>query len=339
MNLPYPSKTPLQKQEAIKASVEGQPLEKSIPLPDRIDIILPAIKTIQVGISQAFHNKTLKPGYTQSAYSISFNPQKISPKRLCQHIGAGGAWTPGVFTGNRRVKENFISSQILAVDFDNDTRVQDVLMDDSVCAYASMIYPTPSSTKEHPKCRLVFLLEEPVTSMSRGETLQRGVMNRFSYLNPDTACKDATRLFYGSDVGLCVFYADGVLPLKIAGSWCEIEAFREELKTNSRTHISGTKNLDEQGQNSYAQKAYESELFILRTHPAADHTGRNNQLFMSACSIFGMVKGGWPGIIGTDATRELYSAGLCLGLSEREVLSTIKSAERTAQARSLPNGS
>lgn len=155
-------------------------------------------QVIHCGISRAFHNKTNKTG-RQAAFGDSFKPTAQTPEQLAAHILQGGAFTPGCFKTNRRTKENFTSSQLLGLDFDNGVSVAQAAADPFIQRYAFLIYPTPSSTPEHPKTRVLFVLSEPVCQGERWEAMQRGLIARFSHWKPDPACKDSARLFFGSD--------------------------------------------------------------------------------------------------------------------------------------------
>src|SRR5688500_14635329 len=100
---------------------------------------------------------------------------------------------------NTRRKDTFVSSQIVGLDFDGNVSVQDCLNDAFIASNAYLIYPTPSSTPEHPKTRVMFLLENAITRVQEWERLQRGLLWRYRELQPDPSCKDGARLFYGSD--------------------------------------------------------------------------------------------------------------------------------------------
>ena len=86
---------------------------------------------IKCGISRHFHNKVNRAPDTRGckshkthdncwAFSTSFISTEISLEALIAHIVSGGAFTLGYFKEKRRLKRNFISSQLLALDFDGD---------------------------------------------------------------------------------------------------------------------------------------------------------------------------------------------------------------------------
>lgn len=180
---------------------------------------------IDLSLSDAFLNKLNLWG-RKAAFNKSLIPSRITLKELVAHISKGKAWAQGYFKSGRR-KTAFISSQTLALDFDGGVSVADALADPFIRQYAFLIYPTPSSTPEVPRTRVIFILSEPVSQATAWETMQRGLINYFAHWHPDQSCKDATRMFYGSTVpGECVNY-EARLPLEIAGGLTRPEAEAE----------------------------------------------------------------------------------------------------------------
>lgn len=176
------------------------------------------IQSIQCGLSQAFHNKENRTG-SKTAFGQSFQPRTVTTAEFVAHITSGKAWTQGFFKDNSRRKTHFVSAQTLALDLDDHVSVQDVLAEPLIAAHALLVHPSPSSTPDHPKTRVIFVLSEAVTDMTGWEQLQRGALARFAHLRPDPACKDAARLFYGSTVDGAHVNLAAVLPLAVAQAW------------------------------------------------------------------------------------------------------------------------
>lgn len=165
---------------------------------------------IKCGISQAFHNKTNISGNAK-AFGNSFTPTETDLPVLVQHITNGGAWTPGYFAGISRTKATFIQGEFLALDFDENTSVQDLLGIAFFKQYACLLDPTASHTPEYAKTRAVFHLDRSITNVEEFESLQTGFIALFSHLSPDEKCKDAARLYFGSDVQGAHINLDAVL--------------------------------------------------------------------------------------------------------------------------------
>lgn len=178
-----------------------------------------------VSLSDAFHNKQNLTG-SKRAFS-NYRTAEVTPGEFAHHILSGKAWAPCCFKDAHRRKTQFRASQLLALDLDEGVSFQTALSHDFIRQYAFLVHPSPSSTLEHPKSRVIFLLDEPVTQVSAWEALQYGLIEHFHELHPDKACKDAARMFYGSDVSGAVINEDAHLPLSVAGALTQPEATTE----------------------------------------------------------------------------------------------------------------
>jgi hypothetical protein len=158
-----------------------------------------------------------------------------------------------------RNRNNFKSHQIVCVDIDGGMRIEDLFNDDFYEAYALGFYTTPSHTEENPRFRIVFLLEEAITSEILMRQLYTGMMAL--YESADEACKDGSRLFYGTPYcQLFEYRNDKVLPLEVIIELIEVgcsnirdeENFQNDLP-KSRNHIN----------NVYAARTAEEEIKIV----------------------------------------------------------------------------
>lgn len=149
---------------------------------------------LTVSLSNSFYNKQeLTPHCWLSFYATD-----VSEETFIQHVTTGSAFCPGVFANDHRKDENFLSAELIGVDFDNNVSVE-TLVNHKHSNLLWMIYATPSSTKENPKSRALIKLNKPITDADEYKTLVRAVQDIFSDLQPDKATKDAARLFFGSD--------------------------------------------------------------------------------------------------------------------------------------------
>lgn len=290
-----------------------------------------AIGALSCNLSQAFVNKVLQPGYTKAAFSNSFYPEAVTVEQFVTHISNGLAFTCGLFHSNRRAKANFKSSQMLALDLDNGVSVATCLQDSHIRDYSAIVYPTPSSSEKTPKSRVVFFLPQPVTSLELWEHYQQALLYHYRHLQPDPACKDAARLFYGSTLAGAHVNTVAVLPFEIlqqfvVGYEQYMALQRAQTRTVAREQIT-----DGSRQAKYAEKAYTDEIADLRSVKV----NRNIALFSTACNVFSMVKGGWPGITETAARSDLTDAALATGLPKHEIERTLDSAWNTCTERLL----
>ena len=137
-----------------------------------------------------------------------------------QHIKAGHAICAGLLGGKWRSKANVIGSHWLLLDIDNSDVARDedgkpildangnsikiydhqltiseALAHPFIKKHCALIYTTASHKPEWHKFRLVFLLPEYVQGADTVEACTRFLMQQLPH---DPACKDASRVFYGS---------------------------------------------------------------------------------------------------------------------------------------------
>lgn len=136
------------------------------------------------------------------------------------HIKAGHAICAGLLGGKWRSKANIIGSQWLLLDIDNSNiardaydkpikdengnsikvydhqlTIEEALTHPFIKKHCALIYTTASHRPDWHKFRLVFLLPEYVQGADTVEACTRFLMQQLPH---DPACKDASRVFYGS---------------------------------------------------------------------------------------------------------------------------------------------
>ncbi|MBD2246798.1 PriCT-2 domain-containing protein [Nostoc sp. FACHB-888] len=137
-----------------------------------------------------------------------------------EHIKAGHAICAGLLNGKWRSKANIIGSQWLLLDIDNSNiardaydkpikdengnyikvydhqlTIEEALAHPFIKKHCALIYTTASHKPDWHKFRLVFLLPEYVQGADTVEACTRFLMQQLPH---DPACKDASRVFYGS---------------------------------------------------------------------------------------------------------------------------------------------
>jgi len=177
---------------------------------------------ITVSLSEAFLNKELKIGQPEHARAYSYLHTTTTPAVLFAHVLSGKAWTPGTFTGDHRKSEHFQSAQVLALDIDDHCPPPYGLAQHlDIRRYAALIHPTASYTDEHPKCRVLFILDKPIASAEKYGLAMRALLHHFSYLGVDASTADAARGWYGSTVRpeLAIQRPNALLPVVTLGEW------------------------------------------------------------------------------------------------------------------------
>ena len=138
----------------------------------------------------------------------NFRDKKGTIDDVISHVKAGHALCAGNLGGKWRAKSNVVGSQWVLLDIDNSGKdangekcyehqltLDEALQHPFIKQYCALIYTTASHKTDWHKFRLVFLLPEFVPGYEIVEVLTRYLMK---HLPHDPACKDASRVFYGS---------------------------------------------------------------------------------------------------------------------------------------------
>lgn len=121
---------------------------------------------------------------------------ECDPKDAFELITVDGCATSASLTNDNRAEQNFESRQMFMVDIDHGMTIEELLADDLYNNFGYGFYVTPSHTDEKPRFRIVFVAEYPIMNTTDARNLFSGLMKM--YQHSDTACKDATRIFYGT---------------------------------------------------------------------------------------------------------------------------------------------
>jgi hypothetical protein len=96
----------------------------------------------------------------------------------------------------RRNSDSFISSSIVGIDVDSGRdSFAAAAKNDYFLRNACFAYTTPSHTEIHPRYRVIFILETPITNMTEYKALTTALATRFG---GDTNALDAVRLWFGN---------------------------------------------------------------------------------------------------------------------------------------------
>lgn len=331
---------------AIEKAYKLIEIEHSNRLPKTI---APVPTEIKVSISGAFHNKAtnqdwldvqLTAGFNQfkgaGVYGYSFKAQTRTVKSFIQSVTRGGAWAVGNYTDNFRTSAGFISSQVLALDFDNGVSIDELLEVEFMRHYVTCLHPSPSHTNEHPKTRAIFVLSEPVYDGDTWEAYQIALIDYFQNFEPDTKCRDRARFFFGSDLRGAVGNFKTCLPIAVCEQMAEAyvlreadkQRFREQQRESRRVNAPAT----DKAKQAYINSAIDGEL---RDLSMVGTGSRNNQLFTTACNLYGMAMAGEWGISDGWVTNELTRIGQSIGLDKSEIEKTLESARKSADPRYL----
>lgn len=268
---------------------------------------------IELGVSNAFFNKTLVDGYTKTAYSDSFHASRLTVNQVIDHITSGKAITLSTFKNNKRTRDNFKQSQLLALDLDDNVSLDDCQANALIRQYAFFIGDTATSKPTFRKTRVYFRLEQPITDRVLWEQAQSAVIYKFQALRPDEACKDVSRLFYGSTNGTYETF-DQLLPFETLTQWIdEFQASSTELDKRTpdqNDRIIEQNKLYTATDNRY--EAYAQATLVNRCNELSSLSDGRNQYLLNSAILLGTMVG--AGMINEfDVIQGLTNAALASG--------------------------
>lgn len=272
---------------------------------------------MKLSISQHFHNKrnnapmkTAKDGTESNRYAMAaFTTVDWTPDQIADHLAAGKAICVAALDGNWRGQAQFISSQLMGVDFDHGPDVETLVTDPFIKAYAFYVYPTPSHTPDKPRSRALFALDTPVTDYDHYRVLMARLLEKLGVFEADPSCKDPVRIFYGSDVeGRRGRSAGKVLPLAVLEALPKTadETLREQRAKEPPPPFQPADSREGKRAQAYSEAARNR---IISDALANNSEGYRHNAFIGAVwQLAALEKGGWPGINADADARYLGGA-------------------------------
>jgi len=302
--------------------------------------------------------------------NLSKNWQSISGiEKLAKEIKQGYATMAGLLQNaqTRRLKTNVIGSYAVFLDIDEGLTLSEVLTNDFIQNYCSLIYTSASHQKEKnglicDRFRLVFQLPDLITNIEIYEQIIKLLMEVFP--NSDKACKDASRIFYGNtEAQILLLNPSAYLPSewieKAQTKLAEERAKQEELKLEKERQK--LERLNRKLNHNYDGKLSSWEQFLdhfqLPVNISVDLTallgksyqdsltfgapkGERNKTGFSLCREILAVerylqseKQSYSG----DVEKLMTDYGIICGLSQHEINSIINSAQRYDKTPSVNN--
>ena len=130
-----------------------------------------------------------------AAFNDAFENVELTAGEIAAEIRAGHA-IAAQHAGRRKVA-NWQLAQHIGIDLD-DGRIEwdELVALPLVADHAAIIHTTASHTPAHPRYRVLFLLEEPLTNPAGYRHVVECMLRAFDTADP--LCKDASRLFFGA---------------------------------------------------------------------------------------------------------------------------------------------
>lgn len=268
--------------------------------------------------------------------ATGFVNMELSQLELAAEINKGFAFTTQ--HNGRRKQDNFVAAGYVALDFDKTSpeEMNGVMADPVVKNHYGIFYHTVSSTKENPKFRVLFQLDNPILDREVYRKIQEAFIWRFS-ATADSSCKDPCRLFFGSKNSDPKF-TNNVLPQeildKVLQAYEKDQKYEEDLRENARK-ISGkiVHNISDKSKKLIFDKTLDSHCARIRS---AELGNRHYTLVKTARTMGGYLAGE-PGVVDEyDVRRRLEEAySSHSGYSKKDMMSSIDFGLKVGQLRPL----
>ena len=180
---------------------------------------------IKLSINPQIVNKPVKAQYQDSEgelhwgyfvdghkVSLAYGWQtvELSYEEVFELLVADGWAVAPALKANPRNTENFESADLILIDCDTGGSISELLNNPFYQQFGAGFYTTPSHTVDAPRYRILHRLQTRIVDAERMALAVEGLMH--VYGNADAACKDASRLFYGSAAAAHCDFKDETLP-------------------------------------------------------------------------------------------------------------------------------
>ena len=130
-------------------------------------------------------------------YNLLYSVCKDTPANITKKELNG--FVPCIFSGNHRVTNEFVSTQILSIDI--DTGILDVIMNDIMelnnKGISFICYESPSSSEEQRKFRVFLPLDKPCVSYQEYKDCYLSTISEYlPNIQPDAHCASPIQFFY-----------------------------------------------------------------------------------------------------------------------------------------------
>lgn len=140
-------------------------------------------------------------GGIKSRLQKNASPSLVTLEELVQKIATSHSISPGIMSGMS--SKDWKEQQLFLVDIDNEEDEPILRLKDTkaICRdnglSLAFYYQTFSCTKEHPKFRLAFVMDKPVTDKDMRKHIMETLVNLFP--QSDKSCVNADRIFHGTN--------------------------------------------------------------------------------------------------------------------------------------------
>ncbi|MFQ6029235.1 MAG: hypothetical protein ACE5Q6_17290, partial [Dehalococcoidia bacterium] len=253
--------------------------------------------TFEISINRTCPGEKLPSGDPRwHRFTRSFYGETHTLDSLIAEIRRGRSFAPVVKDGHRK-QQNFLSAQHLGLDSDTGdwrSSLESLQADAFIREQGALLYETHSSTSEHPKARILFLLERPYTDGLAYRTVQQALAWKYGFTDPSVA--EESRFFYGAQdcrvVRLGNVLREKVLEAQVIGPYLDhlaeqSESQKRKIPGMPRSRIAGATAFER-----YVHRAVQEESAWLATR--VEGTGeRHLGLLVAAMKLASLALSEW----------------------------------------------
>ena len=244
-----------------------------------------------------------------NAYQRSFTNRLVTLDELLTFILAGHGHAPWHHNGEMKLGR-FQCGQHIAIDIDTEdgrARIDNLLNNWFVCNYAAVIHATFSSTPQKPRSRVIFLLDEPITSA----TGYRAAVRTVQALIPgaDRATVNPNRTFLGTRPDAEISIPGFGLPVEYLRQLYQVQ---QQAERQIQRRVQHDRPLDSALLTKWIDRLVSAPV------------GERNNTLNRAAFVAGRLAS--EGQVDAESTAELlFEAARACGLDEAETWATIRS--------------
>lgn len=156
---------------------------------------------------------------TWSTLVDSFVNRSLEPIDIIEHIALGHPFTN--WHEGRKSQDNFVAAQFIAVDLDTDddrSSIATIRKNIVAATFSFFTYATPSHGLAGPRSRIMFLLDEPITTVAGFKSAAAALYHFFPHC--DTSVGEPSKFLYGmTSIDAPHWWNAKVLPLRQLRIW------------------------------------------------------------------------------------------------------------------------
>lgn len=201
-------------------------------------------KVLKFSTNGQWQGKPLKKDdgfyFNETKINLGYNwlNQEANPSDLFGLLSEYGYSISPLLKSDHRIDANFLSHSVALVDIDNGMTIEELEANQFYLDYGYGFYSTPSHKEDAHRFRIVFVLENDITSSLDMRCLYTGLMQ--TYGDADASCKDSVRLFYGSINATRTGRNNKLLTQSVVDDLIELGKPRVQVKTKKSVNVDGS---------------------------------------------------------------------------------------------------